>query len=147
MFAASLGDCQLVKLLLKYNASVNTFACPHDWNPLCAAIQANNKDIVRVLLDASRQKDSRRLLNFIGSATVLDCCHTTSLFPHMSEAGADISLIKKRHPALAEIYDSWQPSQVMILNTSQVRNPFDKRYPNICLKANLGRCYWLDKRL
>ena len=58
MFAASLGDCQLVKLLLKYNASVNTFACPHDWNPLCAAIQANNKDIVRVLLDASRQKES-----------------------------------------------------------------------------------------
>ena len=31
----------------------------------------------------------------------------------MSEAGADISLIKKRHPALAEIYDSWQPSQVI----------------------------------
>ena len=54
MFAASLGDCYIVKLLLKYNASVNAFASPHDWNPLCAAIQANNKDVIRVLLDAPR---------------------------------------------------------------------------------------------
>ena len=50
MFAASLGDCETVKLLLKHGAAVNDFASPHDWNPLCAAIQANNKDIVRLLL-------------------------------------------------------------------------------------------------
>ena len=55
MFSASLGDCHMVELLLKHNASVNAFASPHDWNPLCAAIQANNQDVVRLLLDAPCQ--------------------------------------------------------------------------------------------
>ena len=51
MFAASLGDCDIVKILLDKNASINEFASPHDWNPLCCALQANNKDVVRILLD------------------------------------------------------------------------------------------------
>ena len=51
MFAASIGDCNIVKLLLEYNASINDFASPHDWNPLCCALQANNKEVARVLLD------------------------------------------------------------------------------------------------
>ena len=52
MFASSLGDSHIVKILLEYGASINDFASPHDWNPLCCALQANNKNVVRLLLDA-----------------------------------------------------------------------------------------------
>ena len=52
MFAASIGDSNIVEMLLEHGASINQFASPHDWNPLCCALQANNKDVVRILLNA-----------------------------------------------------------------------------------------------
>ncbi len=106
--AVSLGDAEIVALLLKYDADINLrVGFWHDISPLYVATARGNLPMVQQLLNAGAKIDPNRWTTFKGilaapwhllQGKVIDLNRPPSLLEAAQESGNDelFSLLKKR---------------------------------------------------
>ncbi|CAJ1455362.1 unnamed protein product [Effrenium voratum] len=105
LIATQRRDSQAVDTLLEHGAEVNCKEPQSGWTPLMFAASLGDCETVKLLLKhgaAVNDFASPHDWNPLCAAIQANNKDIVRLLLH---AGADISLIKKRHPALAEVYE------------------------------------------
>lgn len=105
LIATQRRNYNAVQTLLAHGAEVDCKEPQSGWTPLMFAASLGDCDIVKILLDKNAS------INEFASPHDWNplCCalqaNNKDVVRILLDAGADVSLIKRRHPALAELYE------------------------------------------
>jgi len=94
-----------VSALLKLGADVDCQEPQSGWTPLMYAVSVGATEIVRELLRYGADIDAFALPHDWNALCVAIHSNRADLVDMLLDAGADLSLLKRRHPCLAETYN------------------------------------------
>eukprot|EP00438_Fugacium_kawagutii_P007378 Skav203430 [mRNA] locus=scaffold727:63371:64093:+ [translate_table: standard] len=106
LIATQRRDVQAVETLLSSGAQVDCKEPQSGWTPLMFAASLGDCQIVKLLLKHNASVNTFASPHDWNSLCVAMLANQQEVVRILLDAGADISLIKKRHPDLAEEYES-----------------------------------------
>lgn len=106
LIATQRGDAESVETLLSNGAEVDCKEPQSGWTPLMFAASLGDCYIVKLLLKYNASVNAFASPHDWNPLCAAIQANNMDVVRVLLDAGADISLIKKRHPALAEVYES-----------------------------------------
>lgn len=106
LIATQRRDAESVETLLSNGAEVDCKEPQSGWTPLMFAASLGDVPIVKLLLKYKASVNTFACPHDWNPLCAAIQANNKDVVRLLLDAGADISLIKKRHPALAEVYES-----------------------------------------